>query len=73
MENNKDYVIDSGFIGNKLRDHTDVNYSTPGKLQSINHIFKTSNKYDRHESNSDPFTVHPTMESNKNKLIDNTN
>ena len=72
MENNKDYV-DSGFIGNKLRDQTDVNYSTPGKLQCINHILKTSNKYDRHESNSDPLTVHPTMESNKNQLIENTN
>ena len=73
MENNEDFVIDSGFIGNRLRDHTDVNYSTQGKFQCINHIFKTSNKYDHHESNSDPLTVHPTMKSNNNKLIENTN
>ena len=69
MENNKDYVIDSGFIGNKLRDHTDVNYSTPGGLQCINHIFETSNKYDCQDSLFDPWIVHPTLESN-NKQID---
>ena len=68
MENNKDYVIGSGFIGNKLWDQTDVNYSTPGQLQCINHILKTSNKYDRHESNSNPLTVHSTMESNKKPI-----
>ena len=67
MENNKDY-IDSGFIGNKLRDHTDINYSTPGKFQCINHIFKTSNKYNCHESTFDPWIVHPTLESNKKQI-----
>ena len=38
MENNKDYVIGSGFIGNKLRDQTDINYLTPRQLQCENHI-----------------------------------
>ena len=73
MENNKDYVIDSGFIGNTLRNHTDVNCSTPGKFQCINHIFETSNKYDCHESLFDLWTVHPTMEATENKLTENTN
>ena len=72
MKKNKDYVIGSGFTGNKVREQMDVSYSTLGQLQCINHILKTSNNYDRQQSNSDLLTVHQTMDSNKNKLIENT-
>ena len=68
MENNKDYVIGSGFTGNKVREQTDVIYSTPGQLQCINHILKTSNNYDHPQASSSLLTAHQTMDSNKKSI-----
>ena len=68
MANNKEYVIGSGFTGNKKQELTDVNYSTPGQFQRRNHILKTSNNYDQQQSNSSLLTVHQTMDSNKKSI-----
>ena len=65
MENTREYVIGSGFTGNKKQELTDVNYSTPEQFQCRNHIFKKSNNYAHRQSNSSLITVHQTMDSNK--------
>ena len=68
MEFNGEFVIGSGFTGNKKQELMDVHYSTPGQFQRRKHILKPSNNYVQQQSNSSLLTVHQTMDSNKKSI-----
>ena len=71
MENSREYVIGNGLTGDKIQELiTDVNYSTPGQFQCRNHSLQTSSNYAHRQSNLSLLTVHQTMDSNKNLLME---
>ena len=68
MEFTGEFVIGSGFTGNKKPELTDVNYSTPGQIQRRNDNLKPTDNYVEQQSNSSLLTVHQTMDSNKKSI-----